>query len=141
MPYVKATKSLIEKLLEEQNEVHLLVHEKGDNPNAPPTIYRSVDTSITDISELENRIPKLYKEFSGHDNFNIAVWVTEVWNISTRAYEPMPKRVKDFLDEIEEVCSKYNFDISHEDGHGAFIIEECEGGGGLGYGDPKINIK
>lgn len=53
----------------------------------------------------------------------------------------MPKRVKDFLDEIEEVCSKYNFDISHEDGHGAFIIEECEGGGGLGYGDPKINIK
>ncbi len=31
--------------------------------------------------------------------------------------------VENFLKEIIEVCKKYKFSISHEDGHGAFIIE------------------
>lgn len=28
-----------------------------------------------------------------------------------------------FLDEIEVVCRKHGMSISHEDGHGAFIVE------------------
>jgi len=32
-------------------------------------------------------------------------------------------RVDDFLDEINEVCKKHRLSISHEDGHGAFVIE------------------
>ena len=34
------------------------------------------------------------------------------------------KNVDTFLDEIEVVCKKYGFSISHEDGHGAFEIED-----------------
>lgn len=36
----------------------------------------------------------------------------------------MPDRMKDFLDEIHSVCMKHGLSISHEDGHGAFIIED-----------------
>lgn len=36
------------------------------------------------------------------------------------------KKVEEFLKEIEEVCRKYNMSISHEDGHGAFIIEKFD---------------
>lgn len=36
----------------------------------------------------------------------------------------MPERMKNFLDEIESVCKKHNLSISHEDCHGAFIIED-----------------
>lgn len=37
-----------------------------------------------------------------------------------------PEKLKLFFNEIEEVCIKYNFSISHEDGHGAFEIEEYD---------------
>lgn len=36
---------------------------------------------------------------------------------------PTPK-VDAFLAEIEAVCVKHGMSISHEDGHGAFIIEK-----------------
>lgn len=36
------------------------------------------------------------------------------------------KKVEEFLQEIEEVCRKHNMSISHEDGHGAFIIERFD---------------
>ena len=36
------------------------------------------------------------------------------------------QEVKDFLKEIIQVCKKYNFSISHEDGHGAFEIKDYE---------------
>jgi hypothetical protein len=36
------------------------------------------------------------------------------------------KKVEEFLQEIEEVCRKHNMSISHEDGHGAFIIEKFD---------------
>lgn len=36
------------------------------------------------------------------------------------------EKVKQFLKEIEEVCKKHNMSISHEDGHGAFIIERYD---------------
>lgn len=31
--------------------------------------------------------------------------------------------LKGFMDEILEVCKKHNVSISHEDGHGGFLIE------------------
>ena len=32
-------------------------------------------------------------------------------------------KTEEFFNEIESVCRKYNVSISHEDGHGSFIIE------------------
>lgn len=34
------------------------------------------------------------------------------------------KKEEQFLEDIKRVCQKHNRSISHEDGHGAFIIEE-----------------
>lgn len=34
------------------------------------------------------------------------------------------KKEEEFLEDIKRVCQKHNRSISHEDGHGAFIIEE-----------------
>ena len=36
----------------------------------------------------------------------------------------MPERMKNFLDQIHFVCMIHGLSISHEDGHGAFIIED-----------------
>lgn len=36
----------------------------------------------------------------------------------------MNSEIDRFLKEIECVCKKYNLSISHEDSHGAFIIED-----------------
>ncbi|QXN69904.1 hypothetical protein MAWWA_93 [Bacillus phage vB_BspH_Mawwa] len=36
------------------------------------------------------------------------------------------EKVEKFLEEIEKVCRKHNMSISHEDGHGAFIIEKFD---------------
>ena len=33
--------------------------------------------------------------------------------------------LKAFLDDIEAVCRKHNLSISHEDGHGAFHVEDA----------------
>lgn len=33
------------------------------------------------------------------------------------------ENVRKFLTEYEELCKKYNFSLSHQDGHGSFIIE------------------
>lgn len=38
----------------------------------------------------------------------------------------MPKRMRDFLEEIKSVCKKHNLSISHEDGHGAFIVDDYD---------------
>lgn len=34
------------------------------------------------------------------------------------------KKEEEFLEDIKRVCQKHNRSISHEDMHGAFIIEE-----------------
>lgn len=34
-----------------------------------------------------------------------------------------PEKVEKFMEEIEAVCRKYGYSISHEDGHGSFLIE------------------
>lgn len=36
----------------------------------------------------------------------------------------MPNEMMSFLLEIEKVCKKHGFSISHEDIHGGFIIQE-----------------
>ena len=36
----------------------------------------------------------------------------------------MPNDMKEFLEDIKSVCQKHNMSISHEDWHGAFIIED-----------------
>lgn len=38
----------------------------------------------------------------------------------------MPESMKKFLEDIDLVCKKHNLSISHEDGHGAFLIEEYD---------------
>lgn len=36
----------------------------------------------------------------------------------------MNNQIENFLKEYEELCKKYNISLSHEDGHGNFIIEK-----------------
>lgn len=36
------------------------------------------------------------------------------------------KQIQNFLNDIEEVCKKHGLSISHEDGHGGFMIEEFD---------------
>ena len=50
--------------------------------------------------------------------------MSETWNQLTNCYEETSEKLTDFFNEIEEICKKYNLSISHEDGHGAFFIEE-----------------
>ena len=38
----------------------------------------------------------------------------------------MPERMKNFLDAIHFICTIHGLSISHEDGHGAFIVEDYD---------------
>lgn len=44
------------------------------------------------------------------------------WNRSTKTFEEN-RKIDEFLAEVIEVCKKHGMSISHEDGHGSFIIE------------------
>jgi len=48
----------------------------------------------------------------------------ETFDCKTGEYIEKPKEMELFLLEIEEVCKKYGFSISHQDIHGAFIIQK-----------------
>lgn len=48
------------------------------------------------------------------------------WDIIKSEEIETPKEVINFLNEIENICKKYNLSISHEDGHGGFIIEKYD---------------
>jgi hypothetical protein len=53
------------------------------------------------------------------------VGVIEAYLKSGKSYqEDVSKEVLEFLKDIEEVGKKHNMSISHEDGHGAFAIQE-----------------
>lgn len=41
-------------------------------------------------------------------------------------YIETPQKIKDFYKEYCELCRKHNISLSHEDGHGAFIIDETD---------------
>lgn len=55
----------------------------------------------------------------------------ESWDINKYENIKTPESVINFLNEIDNICKKYNFSISHEDSHGAFILEKYD----------KYNIK
>lgn len=48
------------------------------------------------------------------------------WSIIESEEIETPEEVINFLNEIDNICKKYNLSISHEDGHGAFIIERYD---------------
>lgn len=50
----------------------------------------------------------------------------ENWDIIKSCDIKTPKNIIKFLNEIECICKKYNLSISHEDSHGAFIIEKYD---------------
>lgn len=45
------------------------------------------------------------------------------YNLKSHKIEKTPDKVVEFFNEIDSVCKKYGLSISHEDGHGAFEIE------------------
>jgi hypothetical protein len=45
------------------------------------------------------------------------------WKLRDNIYVVNPA-IDEFIAEIEAVCRKYNLSISHEDMHGAFIVEK-----------------
>ena len=51
-----------------------------------------------------------------------------VWDSTKRCMVDMPKEMEDFLNDIKTVCIKHNLSISHEDYHGAFLIEKYDEG-------------
>ncbi len=50
----------------------------------------------------------------------------KIWDSQKGEFVDASEKMADFLNEIEETCKKYGLSISHEDGHGAFLIEEYD---------------
>ena len=50
--------------------------------------------------------------------------MNNIWDSTTGNFIEMPESMKSFLEDIDLVCKKHNLSISHEDYHGAFLIEE-----------------
>jgi len=48
------------------------------------------------------------------------------WNQEKSEYEPSPVHVEAFLNELEALYLKHGLALSHEDSHGAFIIQPYE---------------
>ena len=44
------------------------------------------------------------------------------WDHATAEQVDSPQKIESFLDEIENVCHKFGYSISHEDGQGGFLI-------------------
>ncbi|WP_143322932.1 hypothetical protein [Clostridium sp. HBUAS56010] len=50
----------------------------------------------------------------------------QIWDNIKDEFVDIPKDMESFINEIELVCKKHNLSISHEDGHGSFIIERYD---------------
>lgn len=50
--------------------------------------------------------------------------MSKIWDCNNRVNIISPDNLKEFFKDIELVCQKHGYSISHEDEHGAFIIEE-----------------
>lgn len=48
------------------------------------------------------------------------------WSIIKSEEIETPEEVINFLNEIDNISKKYNLSLSHEDSHGAFIIERYD---------------
>lgn len=51
---------------------------------------------------------------------------SKIWDTTIGKHIDMPEEMEKFLEDIDLVCKKYNLSISHEDGHGSFVIEEYD---------------
>lgn len=47
-----------------------------------------------------------------------------MWDTNNSKEIVIPENIKLFLNDIRQVCEKHKLSISHEDGHGSFIIEK-----------------
>ena len=65
---------------------------------------------------------------------------SEYFNKKTGELEEVPDRILHFLNEVREISEKYGVSISHEDCHGAFIIEDFDPGNLLWLESATINI-
>ena len=86
-------------------------------------VYASDLDSIATIKF--NFCPVCGKEKDSEDTgtFNPSVFVEEsTWKLNTPVLCEQPREAKEFLEEIK-VSNRYNMSISHEDGHGAFVVE------------------
>lgn len=48
------------------------------------------------------------------------------WSLIENDDIETPKNIINFLNEITKIYKKYNLSLSHEDSHGAFIIENYD---------------
>lgn len=48
------------------------------------------------------------------------------WSLIKNDYIETPENIINFLNEITKIYQKYNLSLSHEDEHGAFIIENYD---------------
>ena len=48
------------------------------------------------------------------------------WDLNKSEEIEQPQEMKEFIDEIIKVMKKHKLSISHEDSHGAFIIEKYD---------------
>ena len=48
------------------------------------------------------------------------------WNLIENDDIEVPENIINFLNEITKIYKKYNLSLSHEDGHGSFIIEKYD---------------
>ena len=46
------------------------------------------------------------------------------WDRAKREHTPTPDKMKAFLADIIIVCNRHGLSLSHEDGQGAFIVED-----------------
>ncbi len=64
-----------------------------------------------------------------------------IWDCNKKEFVETPTNILLFLNEINEVCKKYNLSISHEDGHGAFEIEKYSEHNQNWLNNTNLNIK
>lgn len=49
--------------------------------------------------------------------------IRKTWDTSKHDFIETPRSLQAFFNEIDMVCMRYGLSISHEDGHGAFMVE------------------
>jgi hypothetical protein len=52
--------------------------------------------------------------------------IIKSWDSKEKKFIETPKKIKEFFNDIDILCKKHNLSISHEDGHGAFIIKNYD---------------
>jgi 16S rRNA U516 pseudouridylate synthase RsuA-like enzyme len=63
------------------------------------------------------------------------------WSKVSSSYIESPQNVEDFLAAVEELCRKHRLSITHEDGHGAFIITDLNKNNIKNFNGAHISIR